>query len=206
MAQLANKFPSDGAESAGTSALVGGSLVSTPRPRGPAVTKRRGLFFFCPIPSLFISRGVLDGRRGTESQIFLVSSTSKPAELVIAPLCFLKTAEEPTGRRARGSRARAQGRRDPVRFVRAFHRHFSSMDGRVDGRRRRRRGALMYSRRLPPRMSVFCLAAVTEKRHISTRSVSPHTHFVSRALGVGAAMCSPGPGIFPALSLSAGKC
>ena len=134
MAQLANKFPGEGAESVGTSALVGGSLVSTPRPRSPAVSKRRGLFFFCPIPSLFISRGVLDGRRGTESQIFLVSNTSKPAKLVIAPLCFLKTAEEPTGRRARGSRARAQGRRDPVRFVRAFHRHFSSMDGRVDGR------------------------------------------------------------------------
>lgn len=47
-------------------------------------------------------------------------------------------------------------------------------------------------------MSVFCLAAVTEKRHISSRRVRFHTHF--------SAMSSPGQRISPSLSLSAGKC
>ena len=65
------------------------------------VSKLRGLFFFCPIPSLFISRGVLDGRRGTESQIFRSGFSSRThlslAKLVIAPLCFLKTEQKSHG-------------------------------------------------------------------------------------------------------------
>lgn len=56
----------------------------------------------------------------------------------------------------------------------------------------------MYSTHLLPCMSVFCLAAVTEKRHISSRCVCFHTHF--------SAMSSPGQRISPSLSLSAGKC
>lgn len=149
-----------------------------PRPRTPTVSKRGGLFCSVKSPRCLLvgasSTGAAEPNLKSLPRL-LVSNTSKPAKLVMAPLSS-KPSERPTGRTTRCGSAGAQGRRDPVLFVRAFHRHFSSAGGEAG----RRRGALMYSRHLPPRMSVFCLAAVTEKRHISTRSVSFHTHFVSQ--------------------------
>lgn len=101
----------------------------------------------------------------------LVSNTSKPARLVIALLSFFKTQQKthrPKNEKQLGLSPGEAGS-DPI-----CQSVPSSLF--IDGQAGGRRGALMYSRRLPPRMSVFCLAAVTEKRHISTRSVSFHTH------------------------------
>lgn len=173
-------------------------------PHTPTVSKGSGLFCAVKSPRCLLvcasSMGAAEPNPESLPQLF-VSNTSKPAKLVIA-LVSSRQSKRPTGCRTRCSSVGAQGRQNPVLFVRAFHRHFSST-GRLGGDG----GALMYLRRLPPRMSVFCLAAVTEKRHISTRSVSFHTHFLSQThTQADGAICSPGLRIFSSLSLSAGKC
>lgn len=111
----------------------------------------------------------------------LISTSSKPARLVIGLLCS-KPSWRPTGRCSACGSVWAQGSQDSLSLF-------------ING------GSNVLAP-LPRGMSVLGLAAVTEKRHKYWLCVLClyHTRSVDRA------MCSPGLRILPSLSLFAGEC
>lgn len=113
---------------------------------------------------------------------------------MIAPPLLLNS-KRPTGRRTSCSSARAQGRRDPVLFVRAFHRHFSSAGG-----------SNVLAPSSSPHECFLFGCCHWEKTHKRSLCIFSHTLSLSNTHSADAAMCSPGLRISPSLSLSAAKC
>lgn len=145
-------------------------------PHTPTVSKRSSLFCAVKSPRCLLvgafSMGITEPNPKSLPQL-LISNASKPARLVIAPFSS-KHSKRPTGRSSRCSSVWAQGSRASLSLF---------ISGEAVG------GSNVLAP-FPRCMSVFCLAAVTEKRHISTRSVSFHTHFLSQTRALRTERCA----------------
>lgn len=166
MAQLAKQYSSKQSKEE-KHILVGGSLAgnewkypSMLRPHTPSVSKSSRLFCAVKSPRCLLARASSTGAAAPNPKSLprlLVSHTSKPGEVRDCPPSPPNGAPGPRAGERACSSVRAQGKRDRVLFVRAFHRHYSSNGAGGEA-------AGFFNVLVLLRMSVFCLAAVTGKK------------------------------------------